>query len=236
MAVGFPAKTTYANGDVYSASDVNDLAGTLNLIKPSAKGDLFAGSAANTYTKLSVGTNGYALVADSTAATGLAWSPAGMILISTTSLTGASVSLSSIPSTYTNLWLVVQNYLPATNDVAMICRINGDSNTRYSNRATTDTQNTATTFTSTFAQLSPNGSNTTANGLITALFPNYTNTVTWKMMQNYAFTNDSTTSTSFRHRIGMSIYNQTGAISSLDLLPNGGGNFTSGTALLYGVK
>lgn len=31
MAVGFPLKTTYANGDVYSASDVNDTNGTVNL-------------------------------------------------------------------------------------------------------------------------------------------------------------------------------------------------------------
>jgi hypothetical protein len=32
MAVGLPLKTTYANGDVYSASDVNDTNGTINLI------------------------------------------------------------------------------------------------------------------------------------------------------------------------------------------------------------
>jgi len=32
MAVGFPLKTTYANGDVYSASDVNDTNGTINLL------------------------------------------------------------------------------------------------------------------------------------------------------------------------------------------------------------
>jgi hypothetical protein len=31
MAVGFPAKTSYANGDVFSASDINDTNGTLNL-------------------------------------------------------------------------------------------------------------------------------------------------------------------------------------------------------------
>jgi hypothetical protein len=71
MAVGFPTKVTYANGDVLSASDVNDTNGTINLINPSAKGDLFVGSAANTYTKLSVGANNNVIVADSTAATGL---------------------------------------------------------------------------------------------------------------------------------------------------------------------
>ena len=35
MAVGFPAKTTYANGDVFSASDINDTNGTLNLLTSS---------------------------------------------------------------------------------------------------------------------------------------------------------------------------------------------------------
>ena len=30
MAVGFPAKTTFANGNVLPASDLNDIAGTLN--------------------------------------------------------------------------------------------------------------------------------------------------------------------------------------------------------------
>lgn len=32
MAVGFPAKVSYANGDVFSASDINDTNGTLNLL------------------------------------------------------------------------------------------------------------------------------------------------------------------------------------------------------------
>jgi hypothetical protein len=32
MAVGLPLKTTYADGDVYSASDVNDTNGTVNLV------------------------------------------------------------------------------------------------------------------------------------------------------------------------------------------------------------
>jgi hypothetical protein len=35
MAVGLPLKTTYADGDVYSASDVNDTNGTINLLQTS---------------------------------------------------------------------------------------------------------------------------------------------------------------------------------------------------------
>jgi hypothetical protein len=35
MAVGLPAKTTYADGDVFSASDINDTNGTINLFQTS---------------------------------------------------------------------------------------------------------------------------------------------------------------------------------------------------------
>ena len=73
MAVGFPTKVTYANGDVYSAGDVNDTNGTLNLLNPTAKGGIVSASAANTPSLLSVGANDTVLVADSTTATGLAW-------------------------------------------------------------------------------------------------------------------------------------------------------------------
>jgi hypothetical protein len=38
MAVGLPLKTTYADGDVYSASDVNDTNGTINLLQTSTFG------------------------------------------------------------------------------------------------------------------------------------------------------------------------------------------------------
>jgi hypothetical protein len=77
MAVGFPAPgtsgTVFVNGNALNGTSLNDLGGTLNLIAPTAKGDMFIGSAANTYTKLSVGANNTIVVADSTATTGTKW-------------------------------------------------------------------------------------------------------------------------------------------------------------------
>jgi hypothetical protein len=73
MAVGFPAKTTFATGDVLTATNVNDITGTLNLLNPSAKGTIFAASGANTPLAVAVGTNGQVLTADSTVSAGVKW-------------------------------------------------------------------------------------------------------------------------------------------------------------------
>lgn len=77
MAAGFPAPgtsgTVFVNGNALNASSLNDMGGTLNLIAPTAKGDMFVGSAANTYTKLAIGANNTIHVADSAAATGTKW-------------------------------------------------------------------------------------------------------------------------------------------------------------------
>jgi hypothetical protein len=73
MAVGFPTKVTYANGDVFSASDVNDTNGTINLVNPTAKGSIVSASAANTPSRLAVGSDNNFLRANSSATTGLEW-------------------------------------------------------------------------------------------------------------------------------------------------------------------
>jgi len=89
MPAGYPVKVNYLTGDVLTAADLNDLAGTVNLYDPTAKGDLFPATAADAVSRLAVGANDTVLTADSAAATGMKWAapaPAaagGLTLIST---------------------------------------------------------------------------------------------------------------------------------------------------------
>ena len=63
----------------------------------------------------------------------------------------------------------------------------------------------------------------------------YANTETWKMETHFGLSVNNSVTTNFNYRVLGGFYNQTGAISSITLLPSTG-NFTSGTAFLYGVS
>ncbi len=200
-----------------------------------AKGDIIAASAADTPARLAVGANDTVLTADSSTATGLKWATAssgGMTLISTTTLTGASTVISSIPSGYVNLQLFIVDPLPATTGVYGRLRINGDTNNRYT--AETATQTTGS-FGASALQWADQQDNTTTDAFAYFNFYDYTNTTTWKTGNCFGYVNRSGTPTNWSSLGGNFAYNQTAAITSLTIYYSSG-NITSGTAYLYGVK
>jgi hypothetical protein len=204
-----------------------------------AKGDIIAATAADTVSRLAVGANGTVLTAASGQATGLEWAtPAsgGMTLISTTTLSGASVTLSSIPATYKDLYIIIRNFLPASDGASFRMRFNSDTNANRHSVAGYDTAAADNlSFGATNVTISTSSDNAVTQSINYLYIPDYVNTTTWKIGNFYSLTTNFTTTTTYNYRAGFALYNQTSAISSLDFLPSTG-NFTSGSILLYGVK
>jgi len=204
-----------------------------------AKGDIIAATAADTVSRLAVGANDTVLIADSSTATGLKWGTpvsGGMTLISTTSLSGASVTISSIPSTYKNLQLVVRNLLPGDAGAYFHFRMNGDTGTRYTAYEWAAGSDLDGTFGSTFVStVMSQMSNSVAPNIMVANFWDYTNTATWKSGTTQGANALNGTPANMVRNTRHFYYNQTAAISSITLFPSTG-TITSGTALLYGVS
>jgi hypothetical protein len=101
-----------------------------------AKGDLIAGTGADTFARLAVGgTNGHVLQVDSSTSTGLAWaapaSGGGMTSIASGTFTNtATLDLTSISGSYKNLQFVARNIQP-NGDRTLRARLNNLSTSIY---------------------------------------------------------------------------------------------------------
>jgi hypothetical protein len=205
-----------------------------------AKGDIIAATAADTVARLAVGANDTVLTADSSTATGLKWStPAAgrMTLLSTTTLSGTTVTLSSIPQTYNNLQLIIRNHRPAS-DAYIRARFNSVTTSTYysldfmSYGISTSLSGYESAFLDFGTQVATDNS-TNSNMYVINLY-DYTNTVAYKMGDN-RFYKEGSNGTDLNSGGTILLFANNEAISSI-VLSNSTGDFTSGTALLYGVK
>jgi hypothetical protein len=211
-----------------------------------AKGDLITATAADTPARLAVGTNGQTLVADSSTATGLAWttptSGGGMTVIASGSLpTGTGVlTLSSISQDYKNLQLVLRDYSPIS-DAALYMNLNNDSSSNvYKTNQSTGANATATSQseqnTRMFFSTLYNIDGADYRNALTANFYDYTNTTANKL-GDYVNGFVETAGAIYVTVRGMFMYDAAtpAAITRIDLTLSTG-NYRSGTYILYGVK
>jgi hypothetical protein len=197
-----------------------------------AIGDLIVGTGSATFDNLGVGTNGQVLTADSTVSpTGLKWatpsSGGGMTLLSTTSLSGATTTISSISQSYKTLFVIV---------VAMT---NSTANGRFRVAWNTDkyffmsgtSNSTAYQIDNSFLSPNVDTSRTETNNAFAIEINNYTDgTNGMKPVQAYGFTGSSSTS----FNLGGSAFDAS-ALTSLSF-SNTGGNWSGGTVYIYGVE
>jgi hypothetical protein len=215
-----------------------DLASNAAGAKPTlvdAKGDLLAGSAADTVARLAVGANDTVLTADSTAATGLKWSTpssGGMTLLSTTSLSGATTTISGISGSYNHLYVSVYDFQNATGNGYFRVAPNGSTNIvdgAYQTRNTNDVSTNDYIYASPGQLVNRSGT----DFIVSFTIFDYTNTSAYKTVQgNFWYNTDAAALTPGMFSAGIKT---TSAITSL-VFSNSGGNYSAGTVLLYGVK
>ena len=204
-----------------------------------AKGDLVAGTGADAFSRLAVGTNGQVLTADSAESTGLKWATAssgGYTLISTTAMTsGTSITLSSIPSTYKHLYLTFTG-MYNSNSADLAIRFNSDTGSNYSVFDFGYYGATFATGGGTISRIAYSDACTTDTSFrsMGSLFiNNYTSTDTRAKMVEGMY---SVYNTNQRQRVAQGYYSSSSAISSITLTTTGGVvTFTAGELKLYGV-
>ena len=204
-----------------------------------AKGDIIAATAADTVARLAVGANDTVLTADSSTATGLKWAaPAsgGMTLLSTTTLSGASTTISGISGSYNDLQIIIHSVTNATGTGQFSCSPNGDGT--ITNALATADYTTNVGGSGTTLKLSGDATTTrpafdnSSNTWMLKIF-NYASTTTRKpFIGSATFIGGTTTNRGFYTMGGI---NTSSAITSLKF-ENSGGNFNGGTVLIYGVK
>ena len=203
------------------------------------KGDLYTFSTSDA--RLGVGANNTTLVADSAEATGLKWatpSSGGMTLLSTTTLSGASTTISSIDQTYKNLTIVGKNiYVSSTGTFQL--EVNGDTGSDYAltnlngngtTAATSANENSAGYFVLGYVGTDNTYSKT---GNFDMTIPRYSETEYHPF--NSDFVGYATSLSIWLYYTGRFRYNDTAAITSLKFI-SGNGTFSGGTIYIYGVK
>jgi len=217
--------TTYYTGAAWANLDTTGMTNPMT-----TTGDIIYASSGSTPGRIGIGSTGNVL----TVAGGIpSWaapaSGGGMTLLSTTSLSGSTVSLSSISGSYNNLQLLI---IAATATGVYQYTVRPNATTGNFRGVRINTTTLAQTNNATLAAMVTNANATdTANAYCFNIY-DYANNTKVKNVDMFGDFLDSVgdgTPTSAR-----GIFNLTAAITSIDIVCTS--TFNGGTALLYGVK
>lgn len=209
------------------------------------KGDLVPATGSGTFARLGVGTNGQVLTADSTAGTGLAWASSasgGMTQLATGTLSGTSVTLSSISGSYKHLMLDVYGTKSSTADDMYKFQFNGLTAGSYCNSVYGHGGATAFNYGSQadtswqFAQSAQNMYLNAGPGQnhLSLMFYDYASTTPIPLMKS-VFSYQPPSGTYATQQGAHSYKASAAAITSITMTTNGGATFSAGTYVLWGI-
>ena len=197
-------------------------------------GDILYGTGSGAIARLGIGTTGQVL----NVASGLpAWATAssgGMTVITTGTLSGTTLTLSSIPATYYNLQLSITGYNAGGSRLQL--RVNADTGSNYYGFSARERNNTFGTSPY-FQQTQMNGDgevNPDAGATNTNIwtFPSYAATDGKKTITCNGYSLSTYLIPNFQQ---FAYIGTTAAISSITIFSSGA-SFSAGTYTLYGVK
>jgi hypothetical protein len=210
---------------------------TVKALNPgTTAGDIDYYTTSTAKARVAIGTAGQVLAVNS-GATAPEWitsSSGGMTLLSTTTLSGATTTISGISGSYTNLLMFIFGVTNATASSRFNVLPNNVSNAYFVNNAT----GTALNLNNGDLELSGTGGTngpllTDADNVWTVQIDNYASSTARKSFQVYGqYMNAASTRRAFFSNGGLA---DSTAITSL-VFYNNGGNLSTGTVLLYGVK
>ena len=241
------ASTPTATKSAYDlANTANTAAGTAQTTANAAipkstvttAGDVIYATGSAAVTRLGIGTAGQVLQVNS-GATAPEWAtPAagGMTLLSTTTLSGASTTISITPTGYNSLYIISSGVVCSLN-ADYFAQLNGVTTSDYlnhsiGNRAGIAQQLTGNNNGCYFSFQGVDGYGTTAENTMELQIPDPNGTKK-KIMSFYS---TCVTATSSVIQYGMSNANVTAAISSIKFALGSSQTFSAGTVKVYGVK
>jgi hypothetical protein len=209
-----------------------------------AKGDLVAGTGADTFSKLTVGANNTVLTADSAEATGLKWAtPTSasenftLLNAGGTSLSGSTTTISSISGKGSLMINILNASLNASGLIGL--RINTDSGNNYSyfgGRYSFDSSYAAGNFTnwsSTATDSIPLFMNGNTNGTGSAsIFISGGNSSGIKTISYTGASDGSVSGSTPRNYFGGGLWSGSGTITSISIITSSG-SFDVGTVYVY---
>ena len=229
--------TTYYTGSAWANLDTTGMTNPMT-----TTGDTIYSSSGSTPARLGIGTANQVLTVNS-GATAPEWkTPAagGMTLLSTTTLSGASTSISITPTGYTYIDVLIKNAYASNNDTSATFRLNSDSGSNYTYHSIRydggTLLGTSVLNTTSNANLMVNLPTSAAigranNAHITIYTPNATD----DFYMEYESIGGADAQSNPGGGSNRAIYNASAALSNLTILVSSG-TFSGGTVEIYGVK